>query len=1152
MVFNKGILNGYIQYGQVLNAIKPLNMSIIEDMQALGKAVSNLTPKQQALALATKGLTQDQIAEVLASNQVEEKQIQQALSATVLISRKKELTMATAQETITAQGLSEAKAREIMTSAGIVAGVNAEVISKEQVNVATLQAKLAQEGLSATQIKAITTQLGLGTSTLTLSNYFKGLGASVLSSAKAFGTFLLTTPMGWITIATTAITGITMAISKYKEKQEDLKEKYEDTIEKSKELSSNLKEENAKLTDIIDKYTELSQKTELTSSEKETLNDYQEQLIDSYGREASGIDLVNGKYEDNIAILKELNAENLKALEINQKRVYSDVKTKYNDFGSDIVQDSIEMDENGNYVGIQRVEFDFDEKTQNLIQQYLSGFDENGNRLKDSEGNPVGGGIYKENIIVDGNEIEIRGLNTQDYIQNYQELLKILDIIQGRSALLGGVDLSADEGYQTLVSDLETALNLQTELGNSAKDYAETLYESFVRTNGNASTNESDFKEWTEKLKRTVNPTGDSSLSTAINDIINESSNAFKIDSNGNVALKSLSELISSSKEELSSLKEQVDEFFDSQSTVQSALDELAESGTLSYDTVKKLSDAGFESAISFNTATNSYELNRDKLNELINAQKLAITTDLEQSKSTILLSSKQSEEYEALEEWRKKTGRSVDDVLYQHKLEELGINDLVSSYDLYIDALQGVQTETLNYSQYISDLNAKIKEHKEFIDSFSNNKSIIKQAEEEQNTFGRISADTINDLYEAGLDGAMSFNELTGETYFLVDAIDELTRAQRENQVAAIDNDIIATQNAIAQAESDIKKLGTIDNPDEAKKANELYNDIDEYKEKLKELNIQKQQTLSFQFSFETDSDSVEQSAEEAVEEYINSIKEAFDKEKSILDHLLSMDAIPQEEYYNRLFALNEKYFKGKTELLDEYRQYEEEVYKGLKQVQIDAIQEQIDALKSVNEEKQEEIDLEKAKQALENAKRQKTISVYDSERGWIHETDRDAIDSAQKEYDDLVLNEKVETLENLIDAIENGTNTSHQIDESVNAVEQVNSITADQFLENVRQAFANKGLDFNSMFNVNGLSNGAEVYNSAMQGKITPVSSDSYTTNTKTINVNVDKVVADDPVRFMQQMEDIADERFKENFPSAMNQFGRDLQRYKMNHSN
>lgn len=506
-----------------------------------------------------------------------------------------------------------------------------------------------------------------------------------------------------------------------------------------------------------------------------------------------------------------------------------------------------------------------------------------------------------------------------------------------------------------------------------------------------------------------------------------------------------------------------------------------------------------------------------------------------------------------------------------------------------------------------VSNLNDKLDEYKEKAKSFSNIQSTIKKATEEQNTFGRISADTINALHEAGLDGAMTFNEMTGETYFLVDSIDELTRALIDNQNVEIEKSITDTTNAIKRLKEEIKNLGVIDSADDATKASELYKQLAEKETDLSDLTLQKRINASYRFSFETtstdnsvkdafnkeksdldyslDMDMITQEEyynqlsklnekyfkgktellneyrqyevevykglKQIQEEQINSIKEAFDKEKSELDHLNSMNAISQEDYYNKLFELNEKYFKDKTELLDEYRQYEEEVYKGLKETQIKAIQEQIDALKSVNEEKQEEIDLEKAKQALENAKRQKTISVYDSERGWINETDRNAIDSAQKEYDDLVLNEKVETLENLIDAIENGTNKNHQIDESVNAVEQVKSITAEQFLENVRHTFANKGLDFNAMYNVNSLSNGAEVYNSTMQGKINPVSSDSYTTNTKTMNVNIDKVIADDPVRFTQQMEQIADERFKENFPPAMNQFGRDLKRYQMNHS-
>lgn len=60
--------------------------------------------------------------------------------------------------------------------------------------------------------------------------------------------------------------------------------------------------------------------------------------------------------------------------------------------------------------------------------------------------------------------------------------------------------------------------------------------------------------------------------------------------------------------------------------------------------------------------------------------------------------------------------------------------------------------------------------------------------------------------------------------------------------------------------------------------------------------------------------------------------LKEAFQAEYDLLKHNLDMEYITEEQYYNGVQALNEKYFAGKEEYLDEYRKYEEEVYKGLK----------------------------------------------------------------------------------------------------------------------------------------------------------------------------------------------------------------------------
>ena len=56
----------------------------------------------------------------------------------------------------------------------------------------------------------------------------------------------------------------------------------------------------------------------------------------------------------------------------------------------------------------------------------------------------------------------------------------------------------------------------------------------------------------------------------------------------------------------------------------------------------------------------------------------------------------------------------------------------------------------------------------------------------------------------------------------------------------------------------------------------------------------------------------------------------EAFGQEYGTLKHNMEMDIINTETYYSTLAQLNNKYFKGRVKYLKEFRQYEEEVYKG------------------------------------------------------------------------------------------------------------------------------------------------------------------------------------------------------------------------------
>ena len=77
-----------------------------------------------------------------------------------------------------------------------------------------------------------------------------------------------------------------------------------------------------------------------------------------------------------------------------------------------------------------------------------------------------------------------------------------------------------------------------------------------------------------------------------------------------------------------------------------------------------------------------------------------------------------------------------------------------------------------------------------------------------------------------------------------------------------------------------------------------------------------------------------------------------------------------------------------------------------------IDALNDQKNALDQVNDERQREIDLIKAKEALENARKEKK-RVYRAGVGWTYEADEEAISSAQETLDNLNIDLQKENLE-------------------------------------------------------------------------------------------------------------------------------------------
>ena len=118
---------------------------------------------------------------------------------------------------------------------------------------------------------------------------------------------------------------ITGAISIYQKYKQEQKEMIDNAVESGEELNSWNQELDDSIKSIEDYKKILSDNTsseEDVTSAKEALIEIQDKLVERYGDEAKGIDLVNGKIDDQIEKIKELKREDAqKWLNENQKAI---------------------------------------------------------------------------------------------------------------------------------------------------------------------------------------------------------------------------------------------------------------------------------------------------------------------------------------------------------------------------------------------------------------------------------------------------------------------------------------------------------------------------------------------------------------------------------------------------------------------------------------------------------------------------------------------------------------------------------------------------------------------------------------------------------------------------------------------------------------
>lgn len=275
----------------------------------------------------------------------------------------------------------------------------------------------------------------------------------------------------WTNVAALITSVVVSAIVLYTTAMSNANKVTAESVQQSLDKAKQSREEVDELKKLAEEYKNLGKKTSLTGDEKNRLVEIQGVLNDKYLNEAQQIDVLNGKYSEQLNNLKELSEEKAKYAKYNAEVALADAKKLYNDKKSiphNVNEDTFSLLTNSSIKGISDNFTDSDmglniniigtpEEKVKSISQILDLLIERG---KTSE--------------------EIFASLTNEYSDNID---KIDNLATAEKALFIANELSAD-GTKNLVNDLKDLSNnvdyttkALTDLISETKSYTSAIDE---------------------------------------------------------------------------------------------------------------------------------------------------------------------------------------------------------------------------------------------------------------------------------------------------------------------------------------------------------------------------------------------------------------------------------------------------------------------------------------------------------------------------------------------------------------------------------------------------------------------------------------------------------------------------------------------------
>ena len=887
--------------------------------------------------------------------------------------------------------------------------------------------------------------------------------------------------VGVIGILITAFSALTLGLNAFYQAQDEARQKAQQAVD-------NYEDEVKSIQSLIDQYDELSAKTDLTSGDKTTLKSIQDQLIKSFGLEAGSLDLVNGKYDDQIRKLQQLSLQKAKdnqdtlqanlnsakdAVSGNTVRDYSKAYGDLSGFGQTVTDVR-------NLTDINILGKDA-QTTYNAIEKAMDVLKQKGQQdSKTFTGLANSAAEYKEKLD-DITKAQQEFNQNQLYIQFAPQMNKMAEDAQKyEDALKSGdtkVQKDAAADFQKLNDQIQNTNGLSKDLKQAFADWANGLLNvDAANKNAASSGNETSTSLATLKDRFDTLNTSYTNLQS-IQDSYNQT---------GYLTADMLEQLVANNGELLncidfvngkmvinttalqdnaSSIKTKMEE--EVKATLASQIygimqDDLAgkfDSTGSAADTAKsaidKITQAMGDAAVNAATLSQAYDavlksfqgIPGSKTEGLSAGAQKAIKDAIQNARNEVSVIDKIKLGNPSTDKAATKKAKSDAESAAKKAAQdakEAAEKAKQAVKDAYSEELRKIEfgEDTGLYKTKLDYYNALVKLGVKYAKN-----SIIDQATKDQ--LKKQTQDALKDYEQSVLDTSLdelSYRESLGEvqsgssqelqnlqeiyknltTNPLMSAVNtekhrnEINQKIYENKKQSLENekDELETEKSLGQIEDNsleyinrLKKikldiqnsdLNAVDKAEKLRDIDEdIYSETESYRQQYNEDQINEIDHLVNIGKLEGNS-----------LEYIQRLNKLYRTLNLTLEERESL----QEKIYSSEISYIEQL---EDNLTDEFIEGSYGSRMKAIQDQIDAINKEKDAISNANEATQTQIDLEKAKAALEEAQNQKTISVYEQGKGFTYQSDQkdiiekqEAVTDAQQAIEDQKREQQIQEL--------------------------------------------------------------------------------------------------------------------------------------------